>query len=825
MRPTPTHPGLSSIDEWQRHTRFLRRLACGLLEDANDVDDVLQETWLVARRSEAPRGRGWLAGVVRNIAAQFTRSEARRSVREESAARTEVMPSIADSAARLNQMRSVVDALEELDEPYRTTLLMRFFDELTPHEIAREIGVPLETVRTRVRRGLERLRGRLTVASGGDARVWGSALIPFSRPPRSRAPFAPRPPVAFVARAALLMTTQAKIAVACAVILSVGWLASRGDATVRDANANLPPRVSEDVLRSPLAVATVIDDPVVQVVESAGTRTEVASPDPPTVEVLDQAAALSGLVRTRDGKPIAGARLHLFTKEVFTDSDGRFGLAWRDGSQLPVFVEADGFAQRRVEIDALDKSEQRSIEIVLHEDLRIVGVIRDRFGRPVAGASIMSVHTPENFAMSASDGRYEFAHLDPERTTQAVLVRKEGFVQSDVEFRTDRARTMEIDFVLDEGVRVAGRVLDANGRAIAGASVRIGRSPGDLGRAEASTRADGSFVVQHVRRGSGTLIAEAEGFAPQRTPVEYSGDLDEWTGVEIELAAAHFLEGYVLSSELGPMSDVRVHPRLHGESLDGYATTDTDGFFRLDSLPTADGLSLMVIPPQSRSARHGSARVQVAAVDIDDLEITLGLAGLLAGRVIDDETGAPIVSFKVRLIEPIVEEGDVPLVDYRSVWSETGVFFHSDDGRWIGGGDTSFLDGGVTGLEVSAEGYAVAMVARAVAAANPNPDALLVRLTRGTSVSGTVVDATTGVPIEGATVDLERVGESPLTVLSTAGRVTRRPTDAFGRFRFDAIERGSIRLHVRSDRHREVRGDAFDLSGPAERTIELDRID
>jgi IS30 family transposase len=56
-----------------------------------------------------------------------------------------------------------------LDELHRTAILGVFFDGLTAAEIARELGVPLSTVRTRVRRGLDLLRHHLdrdTAATG-----------------------------------------------------------------------------------------------------------------------------------------------------------------------------------------------------------------------------------------------------------------------------------------------------------------------------------------------------------------------------------------------------------------------------------------------------------------------------------------------------------------------------------------------------------------------------------------------------------------------------------------------------------------------------------
>ena len=58
-------------------------------------------------------------------------------------------------AERATELRAAVTALPE---PYREVVALRFFGEATLDEIARQTGRPLGTVKTHLRRGLERLR-------------------------------------------------------------------------------------------------------------------------------------------------------------------------------------------------------------------------------------------------------------------------------------------------------------------------------------------------------------------------------------------------------------------------------------------------------------------------------------------------------------------------------------------------------------------------------------------------------------------------------------------------------------------------------------------
>ncbi|MEM1453210.1 MAG: sigma factor-like helix-turn-helix DNA-binding protein, partial [Planctomycetota bacterium] len=69
----------------------------------------------------------------------------------------------------------------DLDEPYRTVVLLRFFEELPPRAIAKRTGRPVETVRKQTQRGLERLREALQ-ARYGDRGAWAVALLPLAGP-------------------------------------------------------------------------------------------------------------------------------------------------------------------------------------------------------------------------------------------------------------------------------------------------------------------------------------------------------------------------------------------------------------------------------------------------------------------------------------------------------------------------------------------------------------------------------------------------------------------------------------------------------------------
>jgi len=203
-----------TVETLLTHSNFVRGLARALVGDPAIADDAVQQAWLEAceRPPKDMRSpKGWLATVTRQAASKIRRSETRRRTREQRVARPELVPSAAEIAEREEARRRLMDAVVALDEPYREVIVLRFLEELPPREVARRLGVPVETARTRVKRGLEQLRGALDSAYGGDRRGWGMALLPFALPKTAAA--APK-----------VIALAASLVLVGALSWSLGWL-------------------------------------------------------------------------------------------------------------------------------------------------------------------------------------------------------------------------------------------------------------------------------------------------------------------------------------------------------------------------------------------------------------------------------------------------------------------------------------------------------------------------------------------------------------------------------------------------------------------------
>lgn len=170
----------SRLQEALQHERSLRRLAAALLGDAADADDAVQHVLVqeaAGRRRDGVPLWPFLCTALRRHAANLRKLARRRTAHERRAARPEATPA-ADRIIERDQLRRrVADAVLGLDEPYRTTVWLRWFEELPTGAVAQRMRVPVATVRTRLQRAHARLRQRLD-ADYGDGR-WAALAMPI----------------------------------------------------------------------------------------------------------------------------------------------------------------------------------------------------------------------------------------------------------------------------------------------------------------------------------------------------------------------------------------------------------------------------------------------------------------------------------------------------------------------------------------------------------------------------------------------------------------------------------------------------------------------
>lgn len=165
-----------------QHRGFLLRLARSLTRDEPSAEDLVQATWISALRRPPRHARGlraWLGTIARRLASTEARAAWRREERERRVARPEALETGPTVDGTLELQRDIVDALRRLREPYRRTLYLRYYHDLSPGEIARREELALSTVKSRLARGLAELREELDRRHSDERALWLTPLASF----------------------------------------------------------------------------------------------------------------------------------------------------------------------------------------------------------------------------------------------------------------------------------------------------------------------------------------------------------------------------------------------------------------------------------------------------------------------------------------------------------------------------------------------------------------------------------------------------------------------------------------------------------------------
>jgi len=155
---------------YQRYSRQLCSLAYAMVTDYQVAQNLTQETFLAVWRhasAYAPQAgavRGWLLSILRHRTIDYLRALRRRSslqeVRWEQVEEDEqpVLPDAWDEAWRSILGSQVRVALMQIPLEQRSVITLVYFQGWTQSEIAQEYGIPLGTVKARMRLGLLHLK-------------------------------------------------------------------------------------------------------------------------------------------------------------------------------------------------------------------------------------------------------------------------------------------------------------------------------------------------------------------------------------------------------------------------------------------------------------------------------------------------------------------------------------------------------------------------------------------------------------------------------------------------------------------------------------------
>ncbi|MEX2581392.1 MAG: RNA polymerase sigma factor [Verrucomicrobiales bacterium] len=163
----------SLVDE---HYANLYRFALSLARNEAEAADLTQQTYFqLATRGgqirDMKKAKSWLFTTLRRDFLRLRRQTGRfLSIDDESAPEPAAAEAVEEDTLRAADATLVMEALMEVREVFRESLALFYLEDMSYREIAGILDVPIGTVMSRISRGKQELRGRLSDTMSGDCR-------------------------------------------------------------------------------------------------------------------------------------------------------------------------------------------------------------------------------------------------------------------------------------------------------------------------------------------------------------------------------------------------------------------------------------------------------------------------------------------------------------------------------------------------------------------------------------------------------------------------------------------------------------------------------
>lgn len=549
---------------------------------------------------------------------------------------------------------------------------------------------------------------------------------------------------------------------------------------------------------------------------------------------LARAAAIAGsVVDETTRKPIAGARLAASSGASFgfnrrrversarTDAQGRFRLSGLAPRGYTVAASRDGWLTSSIAGVTAATAAPGTVHLALAKAASISGRVVDETGAAVAGARVRVAREggfravmrrgPAAFlaggpnGLSGPDGAFRIRNLAAGRSLN-LEAEKTGYAPArkpGVSLKTGEA-SAGTTLVLKKGIEARGRVVDAGGKPVQGAEVRVApKEAGLLGNArvqirmatlgqnerpDAASGADGSFVVRGLAEGEYSATVSRDGYA-RKTSSGLSvraGTENVWPPITLQNGVA--IAGFVRDTKGQPVPGAQVFGISLGDGgRPQLSTTDVEGRFRVDGLAAEKQILLNVTADGYASAQKN------ATAPAEDLAVVLKSAGTVRGRVEDGDAKRPVTDFTISLGAPRGGGGFGVIVATRGRGGNPDRSFQSEDGSFV----LPEVPPGKWTIRASAAGYRNGETSSVDVGEGETKEGIVISLRKGGSLAGRVLDPARGAGLPNASVSWQAAGETGgrgFPGMPGGNRGGSTTTDADGRFHFDGLASGRVTI-------------------------------
>jgi Carboxypeptidase regulatory-like domain len=371
---------------------------------------------------------------------------------------------------------------------------------------------------------------------------------------------------------------------------------------------------------------------------------------------LDIGGSLAGRVVSSGGTSIADARVEAssLAKEnqgtalAISDAGGYFVLNGMSRDPYQLHCTAPGYSDKT--IPGVDIS-VGNYTIVLDKQGGVTGWVTNVANVPVpqftlhlmrshVGAEPNYLNDSRDF--SSPEGKFDYAGIDP--GTYVLEARADNFADTRSEEFTierDAAQEPQLRVRMLRGGTLKGHVLDAAGKALAGAVVSLNPNnfidssiakifkaiaPSDERECKVRSSEDGSYVIAHITPGSYQLVAEHESSASRI--VNDVRVVDDDAGgnapVDLSLPRGSSISGRAIDDTSVPLPFCKVQINTNDNSYIDAGTTDREGYFTFANLRQGT-YHLTINPERLHDAPiHPFIRLVIASRSIKDVYVGEG---------------------------------------------------------------------------------------------------------------------------------------------------------------------------------------------------------
>jgi carboxypeptidase family protein len=451
----------------------------------------------------------------------------------------------------------------------------------------------------------------------------------------------------------------------------------------------------------------------------------------------------------------------------------------------------------------------------------VKGVVLNTEGEPIEGAQVYPIrmlsdspyHNKYQTVNTGIDGSFEFTSLDP--MDYRFCASAEGYVQKESAIVSlDQEENIDSVIIeLETGLEITGRVVDPNGQPLPNAlisllSLTINNNSGNWSSSHfdmnsfpetAKSDPEGNFVITDFPPDGDTLIVQYQGLAPLRFQI-VPAMLDQQP-FTIQLTEGGTIEGLVLDQTKSPVSGAEIRVQNFPENMyRQVAKTDSKGEYRIEHLAPMSYMVSKVVSVYAKNTNqsfvsNGPGRDDSQFVAVEEGQIVRADFGAGEGADVRGtvyKRGEPIAGAQLA-IQRVGATGDSNGFFMNVIADEQGAFVFNSipEGEYTLFATTkpsSHFD------ISSAETYAKLDI-------SADQDEYFQDLYIATyEIQGTVIDAESGEPVVGATIQSNlNAGETNVPV--TRGARLNAFSDEEGRFILHPQEAGEFNLIALADKY------------------------